>query len=176
MRIKLLLYIFTFFSLCNFAQSTSENTRDLVLLKSTITSAGSSSSVTLNDEITILESIGQSGIVSKAEFDSTEIQQGFLTNVRFFEVNNTDQSEFNQYLVISPNPFSDYIKIEFSVKTQHPVHLKIYDVNGKVFTYNTYPPSKSIIVPMTRYSIGSYLLHLVSGKSKHVKKIFKIQN
>lgn len=178
MIIKLPLYVLTLFSLYTFAQSSSENAGNLTLLKSTITTAGSGSSLALYDgKVTVLQSIGQSGIVATTEFNATEIQQGFLTNVRSFEVNNATQPEFDQSIavVISPNPFTEYIKIEFSVKTQHPIHLKIYDVNGKVFTYKTYPPTKSIIVPMKRYSIGSYLVRLVSGENKFVKKIFKIQ-
>ena len=178
MKIKLLLCVFAFFSLYSFAQSLSENTGNPILLKSTITTAGSGNSLEVYDgKYTVLESIGQSGIVATTEFNATEIQQGFLTNVRSFEVNNATQPEFDQSIavVISPNPFTEYIKIEFSVKTQHPVHLKIYDVNGKVFTYKTYPPTKSIIVPMKRYSIGSYLVRLVSGENKFVKKIFKVQ-
>lgn len=178
MKIKLLLCVFAFFSIYTFAQSSSENAGNLTLLKSTITTAGAGSSLALYDgKVTVLQSIGQSGIVATATEDSMEVQQGFLTNVRSFEINNTTQPEFDQSIavVISPNPFTEYIKIEFSTKTQHPVHLKIYDVNGKVFTYKTYPPTKSIIVPMKRYSIGSYLVRLVSGENKFVKKIFKVQ-
>ena len=178
MKIKLLLCVFAFFSLYSFAQSLSENTGNPILLKSTITTAGSGSSLALYDgKVTVLQSIGQSGIVATATEDSMEVQQGFLTNVRSFEVNNTTQPEFDESIpvVISPNPFTEYIKIEFSKKTQHPVHLKIYDINGKVFTYKTYPPTKSIIVPMKKFSIGGYLVRLVSRKNKYVEKIFKVQ-
>lgn len=173
MKIKrLLLCVFTCISLCNFAQ-----TKNPILLKSTITTAGASGSLVVSGgKNTVLQSIGQSGIVGTAEFGAMEIQQGFLNNVRSFEVNNSKQLEFDQSisLVISPIPFTEYINIDFSTKTQHPVHLKVYDVNGKVFINNSYASTKHIRIPTTKLSVGNYLIHLVSGEKKHVKKIVKV--
>ncbi|WOC39350.1 T9SS type A sorting domain-containing protein [Polaribacter sp. HL-MS24] len=149
-----------------------------MLLKSTISTVGSETSmVVFGGKNRVLESIGQSGIIATSTFDAMEIQQGFLTNIRFYEVNNTDQPEWNQSIpiVISPNPFTDYIQIEFSVKTKYPIHLKIYDLNGKVFSHQTYPSAKSITVPMKKYRIGGYIVRLVSGQNKYVEKIFKVQ-
>jgi len=149
-----------------------------MLLKSTITTVGSATSTLLSGKkYKVLQSIGQSGIIGKTEFNTTEIQQGFLTSTRFFKVNNTNLINFqeNLNLVISPNPFIDYIKIDFSSKTQHLIYLTIYDTNGKVFTYKEYQPSDSITVPMKKYSIGTYLVHVVSGGHKYVKKVLKSQ-
>ena len=180
MRRKVLLYIFAFFSLYNFAQSFSENNRfeKSTLLKSTITTAGASGSLVVSGgKNTVLQSIGQSGIVGTAEFGAMEIQQGFLNNVRSFEVNNSKQPEFDQNisLVISPNPFIKYINIDFSTKTKHPVHLKVYDVNGKIFINSSYASTKHIRLPMTKLGIGNYLIRLVSGENKYVKKLIKVK-
>ena len=149
-----------------------------MLLKSTITTVGSATSTLLfREKYKVIESIGQSGVIGKSEFNNTEIQQGFLTNTRFFKVNNNNVINFQETLniIISPNPFTDYIKIDFSSKTQYPIYLTIYDTNGKVFTYKEYQASDSIIVPMKKFSIGAYLVRLVSGEHKYVEKIFKTQ-
>lgn len=148
-----------------------------VILKSTITSVGSSTQYISEKKYTIKQSIGQSGIIGKVKNKNTSVSQGFLSNALFFTLNNSNEVNFEETLniVISPNPFIDYIKIDFSSKTNHSIHLKIYDTNGKVFTYKTYKASKTITVPMKRFSIGNYLVHIVSGKNKYVKKVFKIQ-
>jgi hypothetical protein len=149
-----------------------------LLLKSTITAVGSTSSLVIsNEKYRVLQSIGQSGVIGKMEFNNTDVQQGFLTNTSYFSLNNTDIVNFQETfpVVISPNPFVDYIKINFSIKTQHPIHLKIYDISGKLFTNKIYEASESIVVPMKKFSLGTYLVRIVSGKNKYVEKIFKAQ-
>lgn len=148
------------------------------LLKSTITTVGSSTLSEISDEkYKVIQSIGQRGIIGKEEFNNTIVQQGFLNNTKYFSLKNIDLVNFQESfpVIISPKPFVDYIKIDFSVKTKHPIHLKIYDVNGKLFINETHDASKSIVVPMKKFSIGNYLVRVVSGENKYVKKIFKAQ-
>ena len=149
--------------------------RSLYYLKSTITSVGSINAIVSGGKHTILQSIGQSGIIGTSEFNNTIVQQGFLTNTRFFTINNSNTIDFEETLsvVISPNPFIDYIKINFSSKTKHPIHLRIFDINRRLITQKTYQPSESIIVPMKNFSVASYIAHIVSGRNKYVKKILK---
>jgi len=91
-----------------------------MLLKSTITSVGSSTAYVYGDKYTVQQSIGQSGIIGKVKTKNMLISQGFLSNALFFSVQNSDVINFEETLnvVISPNPFIDYIKIDFSSKTR----------------------------------------------------------
>jgi hypothetical protein len=128
-------------------------------------------------KISVLQSIGQSGIVGKSEFNKTIIQQGFLTNTKYFSIDNSNVVNFEERfdVVVSPNPFIDYIKIDFSSKTKHPINIRIYDISGKTYIYKTYNASESILLPMKNFSLGNYIVHIVSGKNKYIKKIFKAQ-
>ncbi|WP_298782186.1 T9SS type A sorting domain-containing protein [uncultured Polaribacter sp.] len=149
-----------------------------ILLKSTVNTIGSSSSKKIsNGKYTVYQSIGQSGLVGKAMIKNTTVQQGFLTNIKSFSINNTDEINFQEVLnlVISPNPFVDYIKINFSEKTTNPVYIQVYDINGKVLLNKTYSPTETMTVPMSRFSIGSYIVHIISGQNKFVKKILKTE-
>ncbi len=156
--------------------ATAQQAKTPLLLKSTITSVGSSTVSISKGKYTVLQSIGQSGIVGEKEFkNTTTVQQGFLNNILFFNVNNSDIINFQKNLgvVISPNPFINYIKINFSSKTQYPIYLKIYDISGKVFVNKKYQASKTILIPLENFSIGIYIIRIVSGKNKYIKKILK---
>lgn len=147
------------------------------LLKSTLTSVGSATVYTNNNKYSVLQSVGQSGIIGKKELKSITVQQGFLTNVIYFKINNTIEDSFKETLdfVISPNPFIDHIKIDFSKRTIHDVYIKIYDINGKIHSYEKYQPTDKIIIPMTKYSIGNYLIQIRSGEIISTKNILKTE-
>ena len=159
-----------------FAQQTT--TEKAVLLKSAITNVGTVTSLSIsNDKYKVIQSVGQSGIVGGVEFNNMNVQQGFLTNTRYFYIKNSDSVNFKEAfpIVISPNPFVDYIKIDFSIRTQHSIHLKIYNINGEIYKNEMFEAAKSITVPMKNFSIGTYLISVVSGENKYVEKIFKGQ-
>jgi hypothetical protein len=170
---KFLLPILSMLVSVTFSQKTAA--KKPMLLKSTITSVGSSTAYMYGDKYTVQQSIGQSGIVGKVKTKNTLIRQGFLSNALFFTVQNSDLINFEETLnvVISPNPFIDYIKIDFSSKTRYGIQIKIYDINGKTFTYRKYKAAESIIVPMKNFSIGNYIVQIISGRNKYVKKILK---
>ncbi|MFT5145698.1 MAG: hypothetical protein ACI9H1_000409 [Polaribacter sp.] len=173
MKQKFLLLILSMLVSATFSQNIAA--KKPMLLKSTITSVGSSTAYVNGNKYTVQQSIGQSGIIGKVKTKNTIINQGFLSNALYYSINNSDEINFEETLnvVISPNPFIDYIKIDFSSKTRHGIQLRIYDTNGKVFAYKKYKASESIIVPMKNFSIGNYIVHIVSGKNNYVKKILK---
>lgn len=55
-----------------------------MLLKSTITSVGSSTAYVYGDKNVVQQSIGQSGIIGKVKTKNTLVSQGFLSNALFF--------------------------------------------------------------------------------------------
>ena len=174
MKYSLLLLLFL--NHC-FAFSQQVTKKEYTLQKSTLTSIGSATIYTGKNRYSIQQSIGQSGIVGKKEVNSITVQQGFLTNNIYLKVDNSKNNSFKETLdlVISPNPFIDYIKIDFSKKTDSDIYIKIYDVNGKVHLSKKYLPSNKIIIPMRRYSLGTYLIQIKSGRSTSTNKILKIE-
>lgn len=154
-----------------------QSTNKYTVLKSTITSVGSSTIYTSNNKYSIQQSVGQSSIIGQKEINAITVQQGFLTSNISFKINNSNNNNFKEDLefVISPNPFIDHIKIDFSKKTIYDIYIKIYDINGKVYTIQKYPPSIKLIIPMRRFSIGTYLIQVTSGKTISTNKIIKIK-
>ena len=150
------------------------------ILKSTITSVGSTSvylSSNNKKSYEIQQSIGQSSIIGTKNAKSTSVQQGFLNNFKVYNINNSDIDIIDESLnlVISPNPFIDYIKINFSRETKHTIHILIYDTNGKVLFTKKYNPTDHLLVPMKYYSLGTYLIRIQSGTNKFTKKLLKTE-
>jgi hypothetical protein len=169
---------FVFLAIFSFAFSQrGTNNKNVSLLKSTVNTVSSSSVNLNNQKITVSQSIGQTGIIGKVDLKNNVIQQGFLSNTRYFTLDNSLTPNFEEKLtvVISPNPFTDYIKINFSNLPEFPIHIVIYDVSGKAFLQQTFSPNTSITIPMSRYSIGTYLVRILSGNNKFVEKILKVE-
>ena len=85
----------------------------------------------------VIQSIGQNGIVGRVELNNKDVQQGFLTNTRYFSVRNSDNVNFKETfpIVISPNPFVDYIKIDLrSIKTITGIRIdSLYEISEHVY-------------------------------------------
>lgn len=148
------------------------------VLKSTITSVGSTSIYPIsinNKKYEIQQSIGQSSIIGTRRISKTSVQQGFLNNIKYYIIDNTNTDIIDETLdlVISPNPFIDHIKINFSRKTKHDIHVIIYDINGKVLFSKINNPTDNLFVPMSHFSIGGYIIRIQSGKNKFAKKLLK---
>lgn len=145
------------------------------VLRSTITSVGSATVYSTNNKYHIQQSVGQSGIIGKKELKNSTIRQGFLTSFINININNTGNNIIKEIFdfVISPNPFVDHIIIKFSKKTTQDIYIKIYDVNGKIHYSNKYSASKIILVPMNRYTIGTYLIKIETDQKTATRKIIK---
>jgi hypothetical protein len=152
----------------------------LTILKSTISTVGSSSVYPIsNNKIgyKILQSIGQSSIIGTKSTNKINVQQGFLNNIKVFNINNTNTDIINKSLnlVISPNPFIEYITLNFSKETKHKILILIYDTNGKVLFTKKYAPTNNLHVPLKNYSIGTYIIRIQSGNRKFTKKLLKTE-
>jgi hypothetical protein len=148
------------------------------ILKSTINTVGSSSvrfALNNNKEYKIQQSIGQSSIIGKKNVRKISVQQGFLTNNKVFHINNseTDLIDTTLDILISPNPFIDHIKINFSKATANDIQINIYDLNGKVLLSKKHKPTDLVFVPMRYFGLGSYIIHIQSGNNKFTKKLLK---
>jgi hypothetical protein len=145
--------------------------------KSTLTTLGTANSYLSQNKIKVLQSAGQSSIIGYKKVGSTGVQQGFLNSTIYLKLDNSKNTFIREKLsfVISPNPFIDFIQINFSKKTAFNIHIKVFDVNGRIYINNTFEATDKIILPLNRFSIGTYLIQIKSGKSSSTTKILKIE-
>ena len=160
-----------------FAFSQQSTEKKYSVQKSTLTSVGSTTIYTNNNKYRIQQSVGQSSLIGKKEVESITVQEGFLTNTISLKIDNSKDETIKETLdfVISPNPFVDYIKIDFSKKTTYDIYIRIYDVNGKVYANKKFLPASKIVISMRNFSLGTYLLQINSGKNSSTKKIIKVE-
>lgn len=144
------------------------------LLKSAITAIGSSAVSISNGNYYVHQSIGESGMVGTVDLESTSHQQGFLTYVIANKEDNSVNEIFD--LVIYPNPFIKYLKIDFSKTTHETIFIKIYDVLGKIYFSKKYLPNDKIKIPVEKLRSGNYLIQIKTGKQIVTQKVFKIEN
>ncbi len=163
------IFLFVVFSVC--AQEPDESS--VRLLRSTITTVGSSS--TSFNNYYIAQSIGQSGIIGKVDVDKTTVQQGFLSSIMSFEINNTSDELVNEILefVVFPNPFIDYVEVSFSKKIQQDILIDITDDTGRLIKSKKYLPTNKIKIPIGDISVGLYFLQIKTGENVEIKKIIK---
>jgi hypothetical protein len=162
---------------CFIAQLHAQKTK-VTILRSTITTISSTSIYPVsihNKNYKIQQSIGQYAMIGEKRIGKIKVQQGFLTNNKVFNINNSNLEFIDTSLnvQISPNPFIDHIKINFSKETVNDIQINIYDLNGKVLFSKKYKPTDVLFVPMRFYSIGSYVIRIQSGTTKITKKLIK---
>ena len=81
--------------------------------------------------------------------------------------------------VIYPNPFSDYLNIDFYLIKDDRLKIELYDLNGKLITqYEKGNAPKGFLpvvfnVPNHQISAGVYILKIEIGAEKMVKKLIK---
>jgi hypothetical protein len=165
-----LLFIFIF---KGFSQNTIN--KEGILLKSTITSVGSFTSYPIDEKYKITQSIGQSGIIGTKKSNSIIVQQGFLSNTIRFKIDNSEKEAFEEKLdlILSPNPFIDFIRIDFSRKTLLDIQVQIFDLNGRFIFSENFQPTDTIVIPMKNFAVATYLVLITSGKNNYTKKIIK---
>lgn len=168
------IFLFLILNQC-FAFSQHSTNKKFTLVKSTLNTVGSST--IYNSNYSVQQSIGQSGIINQKNLKLITVQQGFLTKNISFKVDNSINKTFKETLnfVLSPNPFVDHLTLHFSKKTTYNVHIKIYDITGKIHTTLQFPPSNNIVIPIKKYSAGNYLIQVKSGNIIATKKILKIE-
>lgn len=172
--IKVIQYILLFIIVFNgFAQTKKSISKNL--LKSAMTTVGSFTATSLGKNYKIIQSIGQSSITGTKKSTSLVVQQGFLYNVVHFNIDNSEKEVGMEKLsfTISPNPFVDLVKIDFSRKTLFGVQIQIFDMTGRFIFSEEYQPTNSIIIPMRNFAVATYIVLITSGKNSYSKKVIK---
>jgi hypothetical protein len=161
------------------AQNLTQSSR---LVKSVLTSGGSRTvSLAYLDaqgtlrKTQIQQSIGQSGVVGLSTTALNSVQQGFLSRVKVFNINNTTATEFVENLDLSvyPNPFKDFINIKFSKPTLFPVTIEVFDIRGRLVLEQQFQPSSQVSFSADRLEDASYVVRVSSGSQAFLKKLIK---
>ncbi len=81
-------------------------------------------------------------------------------------------NEFENQLVVYPNPSSDFINIKNNGNNLFEVNVKIYDINGRmVYSESQINLNSNYQIPVSALSSGLYLLEINDGNFKKVQKI-----
>lgn len=83
-------------------------------------------------------------------------------------------------MVVSPNPASNIVNLQYSVKTQSNIKIGIYDLAGKMIKdirneKNVTEGFYDFPVDLTNVSSGLYAIILESDDGKVVKKLSVLQ-
>lgn len=170
------IYVVICFFIMSFVFSQQAVNKSPLLLKSVITSVGSSSVLlkSPSKNYYIQQSIGQSGMIGLAAKNNLYVQQGFLNNAKIIRIDNSSGDFEKVDFVVYPNPFIDYVTVLFSENPTEPIQIGVFDITGQLVFTKKYLPSISLTIPIMSLSEGVYVIHVMSGKNKGFKKILKI--
>lgn len=153
------------------------------VIKSVLTHAGSSNVVFKYSDLTgkiktttVEQSIGQRGVIGLSNTSLSSVQQGYLNNVKLFEIDNTGPNfveTIDLSLSIYPNPFKDHVNIKFSKPTVYNIQIEIFDVRGRLVKSQEFQPAALITVPTNRLEDASYIIRVSSGSQEYLKKLIK---
>lgn len=91
-------------------------------------------------------------------------------NTMVDEILNTDDIILNEYVRVSPNPFSNTADIIFPNRNEEKFEVTFRSITGKIiYKFNTYKNSFSI--SKNNLSEGIYILELISNNKRYYQKI-----
>ena len=81
-----------------------------------------------------------------------------------------DEVQENLFAQIFPNPSSDYVSIRLSGDWNNELHLKIYDVQGKI-VYEAFEDQSNFLISTHSYADGMYFVEITDGTHQLMKKL-----
>ena len=79
---------------------------------------------------------------------------------------------------ISPNPFSDYLNVFYSVSEQGEVMIKMMDYTGQIIYHETAHVEKGLntfrIADIEKFESGNYFVNLTLNGKVVTKKVMKL--
>lgn len=72
-----------------------------------------------------------------------------------------------------PNPTQDQVNISLSYPAKHPIHLSLYDLQGRLYHQATFPPAASITLSLHDLPLpaGLYTLKLNTGSQQTTRSL-----
>ena len=75
---------------------------------------------------------------------------------------------------VSPNPFNDLVKIDFTYSNKQCVSVEIMDFQGRIIKSEMYSGGKEMTVDLSSYRAGIYFVMLRYTDATEVQKIIKM--
>ena len=125
--------------------------------------------------------ISQSSIQGTFTTNGMTIRQGFkqpLINSMFKKSTHSitlPSDESTIYFNAFPNPFSNYLTIDFSSTSTMPTELLLYDIQGIILFKKVYPPMTNEIqlTDFTYLRPGKYILRLTQNNKPKAISVIK---
>ena len=98
---------------------------------------------------------------------------GGFTCKKLVQVKNSIPTDDDIFELV-PNPSNSNVTINFSSESGEKYSLKIYDNLGRIISHQIYSSlGKDIVIDVSQYDKGIYLINVSDGKITHTKKLVK---
>jgi hypothetical protein len=137
------------------------------------TFASFGSSTTVNSNVYISQSIGQSSIIGLAVKSNVVVQQGYQQSI--FAVP-ADYVPYEKPVIVStyPNPFVDEINLKVNTATNELVTVTITDMNGKIIHKKAYNNlNDGVSIKLDNLIPQSFTLNLSGSYTKYSTPLIK---
>lgn len=137
--------------------------------------------INLNMNVSLIEGIGStSGLVESNCFEGANLLCYYTNNADTIfsddtspwlcKPNSIQESEHLKNITIYPNPFSNYLKINFNSAINRTRKIILYNILGeKQFEHKT--NNNELVIDMKNYPIGLYYLQILDEKQKKYSAI-----
>lgn len=133
--------------------------------------AGSSNNFSLKGKsFLIQQSIGQSGIIGTSKCNNLILSQGFIQSIFLKKIESED---FELATEISAIPSSDTYLIVFKDGVIQHLDVSLYDLSGKKIYYTNYQNKQEIIIDLSSFSSGIYIISILTKNQFYSSKLFK---
>lgn len=137
-------------------------------LKHQMISAQGASVVTASG-IRITQTIGQQSITGNSLGDVV-VQQGYQQS--FWKILVSQNTIDTNTIKLYPNPASNILYVHFGELTDLPIHLTLFDLNGRlVFNRNLRIENSQISIDVSSLDMGMYLVKIKGTKLNYYSKI-----
>jgi hypothetical protein len=119
--------------------------------------------------IRITQTIGQQSITGNSSGDVV-VQQGYQQS--FWKIIMSQNAIDTNFIKLYPNPVSDILYVHFGTLTDLPIHLTLFDLNGRlVFNRNLRIENHQITIDVSSLDTGMYLIKIKGAKLNYYSKI-----
>lgn len=111
------------------------------------------------------------GTWSNVETFGATFDRTFVIRPNFQDVLSSKEfSLYSKLINIYPNPAKDYFKISNSTEI-NLIDATIYDITGKVVSYQKLNAEKDLVIDTSKFSSGNYVVEIQTEKGKITKKL-----
>ena len=140
--------------------------------RSTLSMGGASKIYTSNGKQYIVQqSIGQASVINSYQANGFVLRQGFIQPL--MGTTGTAKRNNNLQASVSPNPFSNTIRISFSEEISDNLYVTVCSLHGKTLFSKSFQKSQELTITLNHLSTGFYIIRVNSGSKYFVSKIIK---